>query len=692
MAIIPGVKLRDLGVNAKALQKFKAILMSELKARGSAIPAGKLQFSEDVSVSAVALLVQKRLSEAESLMQQTNRGRTAAPRPPAAKPVLRGGVASPKKAARKAARKPAAKPGAGAFRHLNPGPIGRFLQDLPPVLPMSGTAAGGPPRRMFIPAPPPAPGDGFVPRRPQRALSRVKPTLAPGPIATRKVECMPQLEIAAELEKGTLYGLEVSLDQGPAAPGADVRTSEFDVPEDLTEFAVDVWFDCSAGLTLENVPDKPQVTVQSASGLSDHLAIQMRVDASLHDGAQPLFVSAFFRYNGRPSGKITRFLEQRRGNWSFKGAVPAAPSAPAGEVMLPKSASAPAAVIDTQAQPADIHVEVLTTPDNDGRHFTLRCVRGDSTWQGAWTTPQVTRDLVAAYMQQVITAPVAARVNRLRDAGMQFWDVLPKPVRDLLLTAIEAGAISLSIVSEEPYIPWELMVPYRRVTEKRAPLGVALRLGRWVTADYVSPTQAISMRSIHIICPTSSGLTSSSSEADMLRRVVSQPNSLVQPASYAGVDKALGAEKRDIVHFICHGKSATLQTLQLEYPDTLNCSEVRSMDGFQAAFQGGTFAFLNACEVGSQVLTLDGVGGFANSFIELGASAVVAPLWPVQDAAALDVATQFYSEALTGTPLAEIMKNIRAKAYQQGIDSYAAYCFYGDPNAAVQGTSPSSRK
>ena len=32
---------------------------------------------------------------------------------------------------------------------------------------------------------------------------------------------------------------------------------------------------------------------------------------------------------------------------------------------------------------------------------------------------------------------------------------------------------------------------------------------------------------------------------------------------------------------------------------------------------------------------------------------------------------------------AELMKQIRAKAYAQAVDSYAAYCFYGDPMASA---------
>lgn len=95
------------------------------------------------------------------------------------------------------------------------------------------------------------------------------------------------------------------------------------------------------------------------------------------------------------------------------------------------------------------------------------------------------------------------------------------------------------------------------------------------------------------------------------------------------------------------------------------------------------FVFLNACEVGRLAPSLVGVGGFAKSFIELGASAVIAPLWSVKDTIAHKIAEEFYKrvKAEPETPFAEILREIKAKAYERGSaeDTYAAYCFYGDP-------------
>jgi hypothetical protein len=42
---------------------------------------------------------------------------------------------------------------------------------------------------------------------------------------------------------------------------------------------------------------------------------------------------------------------------------------------------------------------------------------------------------------------------------MAFWDALRNEVRELLWKALEKGAGTMALISEEPYIPWELMVP-----------------------------------------------------------------------------------------------------------------------------------------------------------------------------------------------------------------------------------------
>jgi hypothetical protein len=105
-----------------------------------------------------------------------------------------------------------------------------------------------------------------------------------------------------------------------------------------------------------------------------------------------------------------------------------------------------------------------------------------------------------------------------------------------------------------------------------------------------------------------------------------------------------------------------------------------------AAGRKKPLVFLNACEVGRPNVALVGMGGFAKAFVDLGAAGVIAPLWSVRDSIAFDVASRFYAEIMQqpSRSFADILKTIRRLAYDEqiGEDTYAAYCFYGDPTAA----------
>jgi hypothetical protein len=75
------------------------------------------------------------------------------------------------------------------------------------------------------------------------------------------------------------------------------------------------------------------------------------------------------------------------------------------------------------------------------------------------------------------------------------------------------------------------------------------------------------------------------------------------------------------------------------------------------------------------------------SFIKLGAAAVIAPLWSVEDDVAREIASNFYGKLKEDpkAPIAQIFAATREKAYEPGSgrDTYAAYCFYGDPYASL---------
>jgi len=162
----------------------------------------------------------------------------------------------------------------------------------------------------------------------------------------------------------------------------------------------------------------------------------------------------------------------------------------------------------------------------------------------------------------------------------------------------------------------------------------------------------------------------------------------VAPANFEEFEKAMEKGGATILHFVCHGGSPDIvsQEIDLEGTDKLDSVQLEGMDGVKDACRSKKpFVFLNACETGRPIPALIGTGGFARAFIQVGASAMVAPLWSVRDSIAHDIALEFYQKLIddSAKSLAEVIRSIRQKAYttNQGEDTFAAYCFYGDPLA-----------
>jgi hypothetical protein len=245
------------------------------------------------------------------------------------------------------------------------------------------------------------------------------------------------------------------------------------------------------------------------------------------------------------------------------------------------------------------------------------------------------------------------------------------------------------VVSEDPYFPWELMIPARYPGDPipREPLGTQVAIGRWVPIDHRAPPQCAALTSSLVIAPKYSGpfpkpLIHAADEAKTVSARV--PGRILEPARFREVTKSLFNSQTDLVHFVCHGAANKAPGIQALYLEDIQFDS-NQMAGLRIENPDKAFVFLNACEVGRPVPGLSGIGGFSREFIVRGATGVVAPLWSVKDEIAYDVAVTFYSR-LGAASFAEIIRDIRARAYRgatEGEDTYAAYCFYGDPLATI---------
>jgi CHAT domain-containing protein len=80
--------------------------------------------------------------------------------------------------------------------------------------------------------------------------------------------------------------------------------------------------------------------------------------------------------------------------------------------------------------------------------------------------------------------------------------------------------------------------------------------------------------------------------------------------------------------------------------------------------------------------------GMAEAFLFAGASAVVAPIWSVDDKVAHDIALSFYQATLRDggdTPAAEVLRRERAKfTRDQQAATYLSYQFFGHPEMRLR--------
>jgi hypothetical protein len=505
---------------------------------------------------------------------------------------------------------------------------------------------------------------------------------------------------------------------GPTTPQPVVtvkRTPHIGVDRDLplqpgTEFNINVYLDSSAplaGETSRTVEAAAGSTVLATIFTSSHFRLKGATNVTfvlrqedlrialppIEAIVEPLeswtdgiaFIGVNFFVDARSVGQVTRTIEVTGRT------TPETP--PANNTVAVPSNGAPL---------ADLTVTITADPSRDGRSFwcfvsTPHLDKYREPITGTWNLQSTTQQLVSGFMARFTAAgtPRTQLIAELKGVGTILFDSSPEVFREVFWALIDANKPlkTIAIVSAEPFIPWELMIPYRSVPSyaRRLPLGVEFEIGRWTDEKTVAPAWSLRITDSSIIAPAYTGtmiLKNSLNEANMVAE--QYPGDIIRPASFESVGKELGTVARSLIHFICHGKdtAAGIQCIRLDNNEELSSSNILGIDGLGELFaRTRPVVFLNACEIGRTVPSLVGLGGFVASFIKLGAIAVIAPLWSVEDTIAHEIATLFYQEIKQnpGQTVAQIFKKVRAKGYDpaSGRDTYVAYCFYGDPSAKV---------
>jgi len=254
------------------------------------------------------------------------------------------------------------------------------------------------------------------------------------------------------------------------------------------------------------------------------------------------------------------------------------------------------------------------------------------------------------------------------------------------------GVQSIRIVSDEPWIPWELIKPYDdsipgEVIDDEF-LCLQFELTRWLAGDRVlAPLSELRVRRLACIL-TATGLPKTGEEKAFLA-VLAQTQPGVQDASRvlsssSAAEAFLEAGGVDLLHFAGHGTfdAARPNESAIPFPDG---SLLRPTD-FQGSLatriaQDRPFVFLNACSVGQQGWSLARLGGWADRWVRIcGCGAFVAPLWLVRDSLALEFAKAFYTALTSGETFGQAGRSARmhVRKLAPGDPSWLAYSIYAD--------------
>jgi hypothetical protein len=538
---------------------------------------------------------------------------------------------------------------------------------------------------------PPASAPRRSPKRSTPRRPRTRPVAAKKPGVIRRT---PHIGLPpGSVSPSESFTVTVYVDKTKAKPGEDSKDVVIQKKEKQDIYSVDVWLAGSSHFIVKD--RKAQILkVDARNAKSAPVSFKVRVADRIDDPSGAVLF-AYFTYEGRPSGQVSRTVNVK----------PSKPMAASGGEPQRKKIVTSFRIAPGVAS-ADLTVEV-TDPQRNGQSLVCRVSsrllgQADQPQAEDWFLPAKSGTLVKNYMEEFVK-DTNHRAYSLIGAGKLLYKAAPESFKQLLWKLIDDGTApaSILITSDEPYIPWELMVPWRKkpdgTSETRQALGVEFKVGRWPRDDHQSPPVTVPLKDSYVIAPVYDGepapLLNAADEVALV--IAAVPGVKIDPADLKNIKKQLATGGRSLLHFVCHGADGDGSDVQAIFLDggdeRLTSLEVTAIPPIEQAFKARPMVFLNACEVGRPTVALSGIGGFAAAFLELGAGAVIAPLWSVKDDIAFKVAGKFYKAVTASKPggkrkeFADIMRGIRALAYDEetGEDTYAAYCFYGDPNASA---------
>ncbi|MDC5697740.1 CHAT domain-containing protein [Intrasporangium calvum] len=306
-------------------------------------------------------------------------------------------------------------------------------------------------------------------------------------------------------------------------------------------------------------------------------------------------------------------------------------------------------------------------------------------------------------VQELVGADLseAQLLRKLQDLGTRLYDALFPEEMQAYLWKHRHEIGDLIVYADEPYVPWELVhlkpPKGQRGQEPRflaqgglvrwrlgsfPPKEIRVREGRArsLIPDYRDPQYVLS-EPVH--------------EATYL---AGHFGATPVRATPTGVVQLLRSGRFDLLHFSGHGAADVEDILGARIllqgrkrgrtvePQFLSATEVSENARWVPAHEAGPIVVLNACQTGREGILLTTAGGFADAFLDAGASAFVSCLWSVHQQPSRTFVETLYDELLAGTPMARATARARQAARDKGDATWLAFVVYARPDAVLTRT------
>ena len=263
----------------------------------------------------------------------------------------------------------------------------------------------------------------------------------------------------------------------------------------------------------------------------------------------------------------------------------------------------------------------------------------------------------------------------------EYWRL--KALRD------EGKIQTLLVLSDEPWIPWEMVYPYRDGDTETDFLAGSWQLSRWQAGLGLNPE--LTVQAVQLVAPTLD-LDFVQEEKEYFDKIPSALPRIVVGAPITDRARFLAQIEEgnvQLLHFATHasfeGENADRSPIHLEMGEVI---EPVDMSGPATAGirRERPLIFLNACHGGRLEFTLTGLGGWAERMVkQAAATAFVGAYWEINDRLASLFARTFYDELRAGATLAVAFQTARQtiRAVAPANPTWLAYTLYGDPNARI---------